>query len=466
MENKKNRDVYQRHSFKTLFQIQLAFLISNLLDMVFGNMMLFYTTIVLLPIELFVINSLIYMIWNMFNDPILGHLCDKSTRWTEKYGKRFPFIVIGVIGSAISLIFVFFVPIPDPSMNPILVFLWLLVILCIYDTFFAIFAVNIQSLFQYKVRSNEDRMKSGVILILTGSIGMILSIILQPVIVSLFGIETIFAWTLQATVFAGIIILVLIAMIPGIRESKELREHRLKLDSKEQIPFFKALFTAIKSRSYDAYMIAMVSYGLTVSIVVSSLSYFVIYVLGLDITYTIIPMVLIMILAPISAPIWYKLGKKYGSKNVYSLSFILIGALFLPFLFVQDYNLLVIIFVFFGAAFGCNGVMQHPIDADVIEEATTKTGTRNEGIYNGIQTFFVTLPVGLSVTIMGTIQILTGFDPTSAVQTDLALLGLRLLISIVPMIILGIGVIIFWVLYDITPEKREIIQAKLKEMEL
>ena len=124
--------------------------------------------------------------------------------------------------------------------------------------------------------------------------------------------------------------------------------------------------------------------------------------------------------------------------------------------------------VLFAAALGCNGVMQQPVDADVIEEAAIKTGTRNEGVYNGIQTFFTTLggALGLSSAIIGGVQLLTGFDQYSQAQTEFALIGIRLLISIIPAIIIFTGGILFYVLYAITPEKREENKRKLAELNL
>ena len=433
---------------------------------IFANMQFYYTTIILLPIELFMIAYVLFMFWDMFNDPLIGHFCDKSTRWTMKYGKRFPYIVIGLIGLAISLILVFFVPIANPSQNPLAVFIWLIIVVCLFDTFYALYFVNSASLFQYKVRDDSDRRKSGGLLLLTGSLGMIIATILQPIIVESIGRETILAWTIQAIVFTIIIFVVLLLMGKGIRESKELREYRDKMDSKEKISFFKALKTVLKLKSYDAYIISSLSYSITVAIAMASLSFVLVYVLGLDLTASILPFIILTIVAPATAPIWIKLGNKYGSKKVYTLSFLMMIVSFLPMLWINDYIGVLVIFIFFGAGFGCNGVMQHPIDADVIEEAAIKTGTRNEGIYNGIQTFFMRLSVGVQVLVMGSIQLLTGFDPAATTQTELAKLGLRLTVSIAPMIILTIGIILFWMLYDITPEKGAQIREKLIELNL
>ncbi|MFX0066647.1 MAG: MFS transporter [Candidatus Hermodarchaeota archaeon] len=48
-----------------------------------------------------------YSLVDSFNDPILGYLADRSTRFTEKYGKRFPWIMLGFLIGPILLILCF-----------------------------------------------------------------------------------------------------------------------------------------------------------------------------------------------------------------------------------------------------------------------------------------------------------------------------------------------------------------------
>ena len=52
-----------------------------------------------IPIYLILIMFGIYALWDAINDPLTGNLLDRSSKFTSKYGKRFPFIVIGLIGA-------------------------------------------------------------------------------------------------------------------------------------------------------------------------------------------------------------------------------------------------------------------------------------------------------------------------------------------------------------------------------
>ncbi|TFG03105.1 MAG: hypothetical protein EU542_03275 [Promethearchaeota archaeon] len=64
------------------------------------------------------------------------------------------------------------------------------------------------------------------------------------------------------------------------------------------------------------------------------------------------------------------------------------------------------------------------------------------------------------------IHITTGFDSKLPAQTDLALIGLRIQMAIIPVILMLLGVFAFWKLYDITPEKKKDIKQKLSELNL
>ena len=61
---------------------------------------------------------------------------------------------------------------------------------------------------------------------------------------------------------------------------------------------------------------------------------------------------------------------------------------------------------------------------------------------------------------------LTGFVEGAETQSESAIWGIRLTMSVIPVFFLLVGTLIFWKLYDITPEKSNIIKAKLKELNL
>ncbi|MHA1112818.1 MAG: MFS transporter, partial [Promethearchaeota archaeon] len=115
-----------RHS-KWIFLSNACFQIpSTMVNAVLGGFLLFYYEVIIgLNVWLIVLALTIFTVYNAINDPIIGFLVDRNTRFTRKWGRRFPWIIVGIIPWMLSVYFVFSVPDIDPSTNPWPIFGWL-----------------------------------------------------------------------------------------------------------------------------------------------------------------------------------------------------------------------------------------------------------------------------------------------------------------------------------------------------
>jgi len=102
-----------------------------------------------------------------------------------------------------------------------------------------------------------------------------------------------------------------------------------------------------------------------------------------------------------------------------------------------------------------------PIWSDIIDEGTIVNGQRQEGLYQGIITFFVRLAIAAQVIIFFLIHTLSGYVPSAPSQSPDAMLGLRIQISLVPLILMVISSFIFLKFYDLTPQKIEEIKGEM-----
>ena len=82
-----------------------------------------------------------------------------------------------------------------------------------------------------------------------------------------------------------------------------------------------------------------------------------------------------------------------------------------------------------------------------------------------MQTFVVQLASAISVLIAGVGLDLVGLDSEAAVQTNTALVGLRILMIIIPMIGLAISVLFFRRKYRLSDERMEQILSEISERE-
>ncbi len=332
------------------------------------------------------------------------------------------------------------------------------------DTFFSLYDINRIALFPDKFRDNKDRKIGGAITTILETIGVLLGIFIPVLIIGEFGQEI--GYPLQAIIVAGLSFLFFMLMIPGIREDSEMRQRRALID-KESEPFFKGFSTTLKNKSFVAYMALYVGYTTTMGIIMASIPFFVEDILKLPKLGEII-LVAYVIAVICAAPVWYKFSFKLGIKRIALIGAILLGCMGIPLIFVpvgpSGLPLVIIILIIGGLVDGAIITMTMPLFSSVIDEAALKSGKRKEGIYQGTYIFISRIGIAINALVFWIVRISTGYHSGS---TDpLELMGLRLQMSVFPMMIIFTGIIIFWRLFKISEEQMKSNTLKLKELNL
>jgi GPH family glycoside/pentoside/hexuronide:cation symporter len=403
-----------------------------------------------------------------FNDPLIGYYTDRSKRFTEKYGKRYPWILIGSILAPIPLILAF-IPI---STSVVITVIWLTVMMCVFETLATLREINQEALFPDLFRYEDQR--STVL-----GYGMLFTLVAQfiaattiPFIIYLLGGAT------EAIAFIGaaiyIIMLTYIVLIPyalwGVKESEEMKQRRVRLDQdyKKHESALKVVKRILKDRNWMGIIIAFLIWGTGGLCFIAGMNYFVLHYLGLGIEANILPGFLLISSAVVSIPFWVKLSRKISAKNLYiiGLSFSAIG--FFAYFFVNDYNGIVILSVFMGVVWSGNwGIVGRMVQAQAIDNAAVTNSKREEASYAGILRVFSAFTYFFQSLIFVIVWTLTGYVPENrANQTELARLGLKLNVSLIPAALAVIAIIIFALMYTITAEKTLINKQKLVEMGL
>jgi GPH family glycoside/pentoside/hexuronide:cation symporter len=222
----------------------------------------------------------------------------------------------------------------------------------------------------------------------------------------------------------------------------------------------------IKQKNFIAYLIFYTLYQATILLFLGSIAYLNRYIIQGDETNESLIMLGYIITGLISIPIWNKIAQKYGNKRVFIAGGFIIGLLTLPFLFVSSLIGAVITASIIGIGLIGFWLMQTPILADIIDEAIVEQEIKFEGFYMGIRTFFGRISIIIQALTFALIHFFTGFDPQAPVLSDLAIIGLRIQMALVPMILMIVGVLFFWKLYDLSDEKKKEIQAKLRTLKL
>jgi Na+/melibiose symporter-like transporter len=257
--------------------------------------------------------------------------------------------------------------------------------------------------------------------------------------------------------------------IPGLREDKELIERVLKRDEAkgEEESFFKIFRTAMRQKSFVAYLLMFMFFtGLSLS-VSASLPFLVRYSLKMQAAVQAYLMLGLLMGGIASLFFWIKLANKINNnKKVLLIGGIIVTIITPGFFFVRSFPAILIIFIIFGIGVMGFWVMLTPNLSDVIDEAVVKTGKHDEGVYLGIRQFFNRFAIVLQTLNFVIIQSLFGFQAGSETQSASAVTGIHISLGIVPVLFIVIALLIWWKMYDLTPEKIEINKAKLKELNL
>jgi len=166
-------------------------------------------------------------------------------------------------------------------------------------------------------------------------------------------------------------------------------------------------------------------------------------------------------------PFWANVSRKYGHAKTMKLSCLLIGLVYLPNLWITTLTELIIVAFLGGFVSGSFWVTLGPVSADTYDECTLSTGRHQEGIYTGITAFFNRIALIGQAVIFVIIHVATGYNPEPlAVQTDLAVWGIRIHAGLIPSLLGFISFVIMYKWYDLIGEKQIMVKKKLREMGL
>ncbi|MFX1337246.1 MAG: MFS transporter [Promethearchaeota archaeon] len=424
----------------------------------------FYETEVLLNVVILTLAMSLYAAWDAINDPWMGNLTDRQFSFTKKWGRRFPWVAIGVFPWAILYIFIFTTPDVDPNTAGWLIFTYLLIILVIYDLFYTIWNINSEALMPFKFRDFDERRKVSGIKAVWGIIGLVLGIAVPPLFVK-YGNKS--SYVTQAIVLTFIVVILGVLMLPGHWEDKSLVGQYIESvkENKKDISFFKALIEALKKKNFLIMITLHFLYSILTGLLIASGNYILRYNLKEDPSAFLLVMGAYLIVSLITIPIWIKVAQKVNdNKKMITIGSVVMGSMTLLIMFVNTLSMLIVVIALVGLGGGIFFVMQDVINADVIDEAVTLDNERREGTYFGIK-FFIGRFSNIFVFItLAVVHITTGFNPAVENQTPLALLGIKVHMSLIPGIALLLGAVIFWKWYNLTTERMDEIKAKIKEL--
>lgn len=457
---------YEPLSNKKMVAFSLNLLILNAFWAMRNGLQLYAAKALGIPILYLLLIFGIYVIWDAVNDPLTGNLLDRSSKFTSKYGKRFPFIVIGLTG-ALLLLLLLYLPVTG---NAILAVVWILIILVIYDAFQTLYELSFGGLSVDRIRDQKQRVKLGTYAYIIYGIHAIIFAVITPILLGMYGGVT-NPWAFFMSTLIGIVVLSFIAIphILSAREPEEMKELRITLNEagKSSSPTRVFLKRAFTDRNWMVLIITYEILVVLIACVTIGSAFYVLDVLGLPIEETAVIGLTYWLTTFAVVPIWMKIAKKIGSRKTFLYSLLITVITTACFLFASNLSILIIIYIFFAIGISGTHVPLNAIFSEAIDNATLKSGIREESSYLGILRFFSATALFWQILIFAIVGTTTGYDPQLGTNnSDFAKLGLLLQMSLIPAIILLISVLIFVKYYTISKDLAIENKKKLIEMKL
>ena len=452
-----------RHS-KWIFLSNACFQIpSTMVNAVLGGFLLFYYEVIIgLNVWLIVLALTIFTVYNAINDPIIGFLVDRNTRFTRKWGRRFPWIIVGIIPWMLSVYFVFSVPDIDPSTNPWPIFGWLILTLFLFDTFSTLVHVNVGSLRPDLFRTEEERRIFSKYYTPIDILGIILGMLLPALFIDIIPGDKKASYQIMGASIAIAALLFAFLSLPGNREDKLIIDRYFAPDQEKGMSFFNATKEALKLKSFGVFFIYSICYGITVALIVTNMLYITTFVLKVSAFTYVIILGFYLLGTFISIPFWLKyLRKINNNKKAFVIAGLAQCAALIPVTFFQGLNdLLIMAFILGVASGGLNTFTSTIIWPSVVDDFVVKTKKSQKGVLLGIWALLLRLVQTIDELIFAIVHTITAFesDPYSAS----AIFGTRLLQGVIPAAILLVGILVFWKFF---PLSQDVILKNKAELE-
>jgi len=410
----------------------------------------FYFTAVGLPITYIMLAYIIWTVWNAVNDPLLGYISDRTR---TKWGRRKPFIILGTI---VILIIEIILWIP-PTDNYFITFIYLLLMLVLYDTFYTM-VTFFDALFPEMFVSVEERAEVNTIKQILATVGLIFSFLIPGIFVGdITRKEGYLINGIVTTIIIGLSLFIAIKW--GVKEREEF-----KLDHKQEFGYFQGLKYAFKNKGFVLYTIMFFLYEYILLVLATTIPLYAVHVLG--VTDTLLISLLLgvnFIVGVLTVIIWMKLDVKLGSRKGFIVSVIVTLIAFIPFLFISPFEMALIFMIFSGIGMGGMLYFIYLIVADPIDEDELETGFRREGTFFGITNFFMRLSMILSIVTVSLVFSSAGWESYTPNPGADVIFGLRALVVIFPAIAMVIILICLY-FYPYTKEHVAEMKSQLAEL--
>ena len=432
----------------------------------------FYFAIVGLTMVEMWIGFVLWGIWNMVNDPILGALSER-TKQKGKLGKRKFYLIISFIPLSLMMVFLYTVPINFE-------FLYFIIIIFTFEFFYTMFSVNTNAVFPEMYPTEKKRGEVNVFIKAFTMIAVILASLVPTFVIDPLvpDTENLIPDAEEAAqiapnyVIAGIILSLIVLVMAilfiffAVREKEEQ-----SIDYQKRPGFLKSIKITFSNRTFIKFTLGNMLIWYCFNVLLTVFPLFAVEVLGRTEDQTLLIGITLMItllsaaaFMPLQAWIRKKIGTRKGLMIGMGVWIITLFPLVL--LSNNDISRTLSFVIFATIGFGLSAALFFIdiIHGDIIDQDALNFGIKRAASYYGVNAFIHRFSMILGISTIYIIFSGTGWSEYTLIPTDPFIIefGLKSLMFIFPSIAL-IGSILFFKFYDLHGEKLEKMRRELEK---
>ena len=394
---------------------------------------------------------LIGKIWDFVNDPIFGHISDRTrTRW----GRRRPYLLFGALPLAFTFTMLWYKPGYESTAALVAYYSIAYIIFeasatMLYMPYFAL-TPELTSDYDERTSLTSYRMFFSIL-------GSLLAFTLPSIIVGEFTPDNAPKVLLMGAIFGLVSALPMFLTFFGTEERGDL------LDL-EKPTIFESLKSVWKNVPFRYGLGIFLATWISVDILQSSLLFYVKFVVQREAQNEII-MATLFVVAMFALPIWNWVSNRWSKRYAYMIGIAFWAVVQLVLIMLTPSTPLGLILFFCslaGIGVAAAHVLPWAILPDAIEWYEYKTGERHEGMFYSITTLARKVTSAGTVPLIGLVLEITGYQPNLAQQNVEAVKGIKMVIGPIPAILLCLGILIAYK-YPLDRDDFQSIVEKIKE---
>ncbi len=366
-------------------------------------------------------------LFDAFTDPLIANWSDKTN---SKFGKRKKLLAISVIPFALFAVLIF---VPPSFDNTTLNAFWLVVTSVILFVSFTTYVVPYNALIGELGHHPKDRMLISTLVSVTWALGFAIG----GSVYALQGyfeqsMSSVQAFQYAQAILCGIAFICMLFPILFLNEKKYCKQ------TTSSVNFLESLDIVLGNNNFRFFVIADLTYWISVTIIQTGMIYYVTILLGMDKSQA-------SLFAAIAFPLSFLcyipvnfLVAKFGKKPIVSIGFLLFALTFVVSMFLGKMPIppmmqFYILIVMAAMPLAIFGIIPTAIIADIINQQAEEQGESQAGMFFAVRTFMLKMGGTIALLIFPSLLLLGrsaendwGIRATGIVALVFCLLGFLL----------------------------------------